>query len=99
MQNLTDACKDAGIYQSLPLYLLPALLQVFFSILEETTHLQMGLDLLQVIKNDLGLAPSRKVLDALLSACVSTKDLDKSLLIWKEYQAADLPYNILSFLR
>ncbi|XP_056167549.1 pentatricopeptide repeat-containing protein At4g04790, mitochondrial-like isoform X2 [Syzygium oleosum] len=73
--------------------------EVFFSILEETTRLQMGLDLLQVIKNDLGLAPSRKVLDALLSACVSTKDLDKSLLIWKEYQAADLPYNILSFLR
>ncbi|KAF8016362.1 hypothetical protein BT93_H1769 [Corymbia citriodora subsp. variegata] len=73
--------------------------EVFFSIGQETTRLQMGLDLLQVIKNDLGLAPSRKVLDVLLSVCVSMKDLDKSLLIWKEYQAADLPYNILSFLR
>ncbi|KAK3419765.1 hypothetical protein EUGRSUZ_G00523 [Eucalyptus grandis] len=73
--------------------------EVFFSVAEETTLLQMGFNLLQVIKNDLGLAPSRKVLDVLLSACVSTKDMDKSILIWKEYQAADLPYNILSFLR
>ncbi|KAK4576310.1 hypothetical protein RGQ29_027035 [Quercus rubra] len=65
----------------------------------EFTHLQIGLDLLQVIKDELCLSPSRKCLDFLLNACVNAKDLQSSLLIWKEYQAAGLPYNVLSFLR
>nr|XP_023876966.1 pentatricopeptide repeat-containing protein At4g04790, mitochondrial-like [Quercus suber] len=65
----------------------------------ESTHLQIGLDLLQVIKDELCLSPSRKCLDFLLNACVNAKDLQSSLLIWKEYQAAGLPYNVLSFLR
>lgn len=65
----------------------------------EPTYLQIGLDLLQVIKDELCLSPSRKCLDFLLSACVNAKDLQSSLLIWKEYEAAGLPHNILSFLR
>ncbi|GAV60856.1 PPR domain-containing protein/PPR_2 domain-containing protein [Cephalotus follicularis] len=64
-----------------------------------STHLQFGIDLLKVIKDELGLSPSRKCLDFLLSACIDTKDLRSSLLIWKEYQKAGLPYNVLSFLR
>ncbi|XP_062169018.1 pentatricopeptide repeat-containing protein At4g04790, mitochondrial-like isoform X2 [Alnus glutinosa] len=65
----------------------------------ESTHLQIGLDLLRVIKDELCVPPSRKCLDFLLSACVNAKDLRSSLLVWKEYQAAGLPYNVLSFLR
>lgn len=65
----------------------------------ESSHLQIGLDLLRVIKDELCLSPSRKCLDFLLSACANAKDLQSSLLIWKEYQAAGLPYNVLSFLR
>ncbi|KAG2682152.1 hypothetical protein I3843_11G179100 [Carya illinoinensis] len=65
----------------------------------EPTHLQIGLDLLRVVKDELCLTPSRKWLDFLLSACVNAKDLQSSLKIWKEYQAAGLPYNVLSFLR
>ncbi|KAK7856947.1 pentatricopeptide repeat-containing protein [Quercus suber] len=75
-------------------------LMVFSQVGEsESTHLQIGLDLLQVIKDELCLSPSRKCLDFLLNACVNAKDLQSSLLIWKEYQAAGLPYNVLSFLR
>ncbi|XP_018810795.2 pentatricopeptide repeat-containing protein At4g04790, mitochondrial [Juglans regia] len=65
----------------------------------EPTHLQIGLDLLRVVKDEFCLTPSRKWLDFLLSACVNAKDLQSSLKIWKEYQAAGLPYNVLSFLR
>ncbi|XP_044465617.1 pentatricopeptide repeat-containing protein At4g21880, mitochondrial isoform X2 [Mangifera indica] len=72
-----------------------------FSLIAETepVDLQIGLDLFQVIKNDLGIAPSRKCLDFLLSACVSAKDLQTSHLIWKEYEKAGLPYNVFSLLR
>ncbi|POO00467.1 Pentatricopeptide repeat [Trema orientale] len=65
----------------------------------EPSHLQMGLDLLRVIKDDLGLTPPRKCLDFLLHACANAKDLVNAQLIWKEYEAADLPHNILNFLR
>ncbi|XP_022716949.1 pentatricopeptide repeat-containing protein At4g04790, mitochondrial-like isoform X2 [Durio zibethinus] len=61
--------------------------------------LQIGLALLQAIKDELGLTPSRKSLDFLLSACVNAKDLQNSLLIWNEYKAAGLPGNVLTFLR
>ncbi|XP_021834329.1 pentatricopeptide repeat-containing protein At4g04790, mitochondrial-like isoform X3 [Prunus avium] len=74
--------------------------QVFALIAEsESTHLQLGLDLLHAIKNELGLTPSRKCLDFLLNACANAKDLRNSLLIWKEYETAGLPYNTLSFIR
>lgn len=65
----------------------------------DPTYLQMGLDLLRVVKNDFGITPSRKCLDFLLHACVNAKDLRNSKLVWKEYKEAGLPYNILNFLR
>ncbi|KAK2984793.1 hypothetical protein RJ640_004618 [Escallonia rubra] len=74
--------------------------EVFCQIAEtEPSNVQIGLDLLQAIKEDFGLHPSRKTLDFLLSACVKAKDLQSAFLIWKEYQTAGLPYNVLSFLR
>lgn len=65
----------------------------------EPIDLHIGLALLQAMKDELGLTPSRKSLDFLLNACVSAKDLQSSLLIWNEYQAAGLPYNVLTLLR
>ncbi|XP_024200345.1 pentatricopeptide repeat-containing protein At4g21880, mitochondrial [Rosa chinensis] len=74
--------------------------KVFSFIAEsESTSLEFGLDLLHAMKSELGLTPSRKCLDFLLHACVTAKDLQSSLFIWQEYQAAGLPYNTLSFLR
>ncbi|KAM7504121.1 hypothetical protein LguiB_003025 [Lonicera macranthoides] len=74
--------------------------EVFCQVAEiEPVDLQFGLDLLRAIKEELGLVPSRKSLDFLLGACTSAKDLQSSFLIWKEYQTAGLPYNVLSFVR
>ncbi|XP_022877504.1 pentatricopeptide repeat-containing protein At4g04790, mitochondrial-like isoform X1 [Olea europaea var. sylvestris] len=66
---------------------------------KEATDMQFGLSLLKAIKTELGVRPSRKSLDFLLSACVNAKDTQTSFLIWKEYEKAGLPYNILSYLR
>ncbi|KAI3466212.1 hypothetical protein Pfo_022875 [Paulownia fortunei] len=65
----------------------------------EPTDMQFGLNLLQAIKEELGVCPSRKSLDFLLSACVNSKDSKTSFVIWKEYETAGLPYNVLSFVR
>ncbi|KAF4395902.1 hypothetical protein G4B88_028072 [Cannabis sativa] len=65
----------------------------------ESTHLQIGLELLKVVKENLGLSPPRKCLDFLLHACANAKDLDNARLIWKEYDAVGLPHNILNFIR
>ncbi|XP_031376291.1 pentatricopeptide repeat-containing protein At4g04790, mitochondrial [Punica granatum] len=65
----------------------------------EPALLRSGLDLFRAIKKELGVSPSRKVYDFLLSACVYAKDLKNALFIWREHQDADLPYNVLSFLR
>ncbi|KAI3673777.1 hypothetical protein L6452_39907 [Arctium lappa] len=65
----------------------------------EPTDVQFGLDLLQAIKEDIGIRPSRRSIDFLLSACVNAKDLDRSFIVWKEYQTAGLPYNVLTFVR
>ncbi|KAL6975313.1 hypothetical protein U1Q18_024109 [Sarracenia purpurea var. burkii] len=74
--------------------------EVFSKIAEtQPSDLQFGLDLLEALKEELGVRPSRKSLDFLLSACTTAKDLHNSRLIWKEYQTAGLPYNALSFLR
>ncbi|KAL6125684.1 hypothetical protein ACLB2K_073738 [Fragaria x ananassa] len=73
--------------------------KVFSFIAESESSLQFGLDLLHAMKSELGLTPSRKCLDFLLHACVSAKDLQSSIFVWQEYQAAGLPYNTLSFLR
>ncbi|XP_059284447.1 pentatricopeptide repeat-containing protein At4g04790, mitochondrial-like [Lycium ferocissimum] len=74
--------------------------EVFCQIAEkDPINLQLGLDLLQAIKKEIGLLPSRQSLDFLLSACVNAKDLQACYLIWKEYKIAGLPYNILSYVR
>ncbi|CAA0813936.1 Pentatricopeptide repeat-containing protein -mitochondrial [Striga hermonthica] len=66
---------------------------------KESKDMQFGLDLLQALKEELGVHPSRKCLDFLLTACVSAKDSKASFVIWKEYKAAGLPYNVLSYVR
>ncbi|CAN4104074.1 unnamed protein product [Withania somnifera] len=74
--------------------------EVFFQIAEQDPiNLQLGLDLLQAIKKEIGLRPSRQSLDFLLTACVNASDLQACHLIWKEYKIARLPYNILSYVR
>ncbi|CAL5392983.1 unnamed protein product [Camellia sinensis] len=74
--------------------------EVFSKIAEmEPADLQFGLDMLQAIKEEIDVRPSRKSLDFLLSACASAKDAASSLLVYKEYQTAGLPYNSLTFLR
>ncbi|MCD7463903.1 hypothetical protein HAX54_051680 [Datura stramonium] len=74
--------------------------EVFCQIAEkDPINLQLGLDLLQAIKKEIGLLPSRQSLDFLLSACVNAKDLQACNMIWKEYKIAGLPYNILSYVR
>ncbi|GKV51230.1 hypothetical protein SLEP1_g57899 [Rubroshorea leprosula] len=57
---------------------------------EEPADVQFGVDLLQAIKSDIGISPSRKCLDFILNAYVKAKDLQNSLLIWKEYEIAGL---------
>ncbi|XP_077219866.1 pentatricopeptide repeat-containing protein At4g04790, mitochondrial-like [Tasmannia lanceolata] len=74
--------------------------QIFCQIWEiEPTDLEIGLDLLQAVKEEVGLCPSRTSLDFLLSACVGAKDPDSARLIWDEYPKAGLPFNILTSLR
>lgn len=63
------------------------------------SDVQFGLDLLKGIKEEIGIRASRKSLDFLLSACVNAKDLNRSFSVWKEYQTAGLPYNVLTYLR
>ncbi|KAJ4876421.1 Pentatricopeptide repeat-containing protein [Raphanus sativus] len=74
--------------------------EVFWAIAEtEPTEMKLGMDLLRYMKEELEFAPSRKCLDFLLHACVNAKDMESGLLVWKEYQSAALPCNVLSFLR
>ncbi|XP_017242687.1 pentatricopeptide repeat-containing protein At4g04790, mitochondrial [Daucus carota subsp. sativus] len=74
--------------------------EVFCQVAEaEPVDLQIGLALLQAIKKELGLCPSRKSLDFLLTACAKAKDLQSCYSVWQEYETAGLPYNVLSFLR
>ncbi|XP_023524929.1 pentatricopeptide repeat-containing protein At4g04790, mitochondrial-like isoform X2 [Cucurbita pepo subsp. pepo] len=74
--------------------------EIFSLIAEsEPSYLETGLQLLQFIKNDLGLSPPRRCLDFLLGACANAKDAESSLLIWKEYEKAGLPHNTISYLR
>ncbi|RID78373.1 hypothetical protein BRARA_A01211 [Brassica rapa] len=74
--------------------------EVFRSIAEtEPSDVKLGLDLLSFMKEELGLCPSRKCLDFLLHACVNAKDKQTALVVWKEYQFAELPYNVLNYLR
>ncbi|CAN8246249.1 unnamed protein product [Cochlearia groenlandica] len=74
--------------------------EVFWTIAEtEATDVKLGMDLLRFMKVELGFVPSRKCLDFLLQACVNAKDMENGLLVWKEYESAALPCNVLTFLR
>lgn len=70
-----------------------------FCVLAEKTDMQFGLSLLKAIKEELGVTPPRKALDFLLSGCANSKDAKASFVIWKEYELAGLPYNVLCYLR
>ncbi|KAJ0239383.1 Double-stranded RNA-binding domain [Hirschfeldia incana] len=74
--------------------------KVFNSIAEtEPSDVKLGVDLLSFMQEELRLCPSRKGLDFLLHACVNAKDKQTALVVWKEYQFAELPYNVLNYLR
>ncbi|KAL5540025.1 hypothetical protein UlMin_043980 [Ulmus minor] len=94
LKQLNDKCHT---YE---LALEPFLDEVFSLIGDlEPSHLQTGIDLLRIVKNEFGITPPRKSLDFLLHACVNAKSLQNAQIVWKEYQAAGLPHNILNFLR
>ncbi|XP_047271586.1 pentatricopeptide repeat-containing protein At4g21880, mitochondrial isoform X6 [Capsicum annuum] len=94
LKKLVDTYKDDEVAQE------SVFDEVFCHIAEkDPINLQFGLDLLQVIKKEIGLLPSRQCLDFLLSACVKAKDLEACHLIWEEYKISGLPYNILSYVR
>ncbi|XP_028807755.1 pentatricopeptide repeat-containing protein At4g04790, mitochondrial isoform X2 [Neltuma alba] len=74
--------------------------QVFSKIASsESTDLKFGLDLYWLIRKVLGIVPSRQCLDFLLTACANAKDLQNIRKIWKEYQLAGYPFNVLSYVR
>ncbi|VFR01889.1 unnamed protein product [Cuscuta campestris] len=74
--------------------------EVFYRFVEkEPRTLDFGWNMLQAIKKDFGLCPSRKCLDFLLCACISARDVASCSKIWREYQEAGIPYNSLSYLR
>ncbi|KAI4366131.1 hypothetical protein MLD38_022049 [Melastoma candidum] len=77
-----------------------ALLDVFCLIAKsDATYLEIGFALLKAIKDDFGVLPPRKVLDFLLTACMKAGNASKCQLIWQNYQASGLPYNVLTYLR
>ncbi|CAN1761437.1 Pentatricopeptide repeat-containing protein At4g04790, mitochondrial, partial [Linum perenne] len=73
----------------------------FFATIADTepADVRTGMKLLGIIKTELGLSPSRKCLDFLLHTCGKAKDLPHARAVWKEYEIAHLPYNIMSYLR
>lgn len=74
--------------------------QIFYLICEtDKPNLEDGLALLQAMRKDMDLQPSRMGLDFLLTACVSRKDSKNAKLIFEEYIREGIPYNVLTFLR
>ncbi|XXG82968.1 hypothetical protein AAC387_Pa10g0838 [Persea americana] len=74
--------------------------QIFSQISDtEPTDLESGMYLLQAIKEELRLCPSRTSLDFLLSTCASARDPHHAQLIWEEYQKANLCFNVMTYLR
>ncbi|KAK1280861.1 Pentatricopeptide repeat-containing protein [Acorus gramineus] len=64
----------------------------------DSPDLEVGLKILQHLK-ELKIRPSRTSLDFLLSACVTARDSQSAQLIFKEYQSAGFPFNVLTYLR
>lgn len=74
--------------------------QIFYLICEtDEPNLEDGLALLQAMRTDMDLQPSRMGLDFLLTACVSRKDSKNAKLVFEEYIREGIPYNVLTFLR
>lgn len=65
----------------------------------KSIDMAFGLNLLNAMKENLNVLPSRTNLDTLLTACLSMKDSNSAWLVWEEYKKTKLPYNILSYLR
>jgi hypothetical protein len=61
--------------------------------------LQFGLDLLDLIKKELGLVPSQTCLDVLLRLCALSGDLNNAKLVWREFAFAKCLYTSFSYLR
>ncbi|RHN44095.1 putative pentatricopeptide [Medicago truncatula] len=60
--------------------------EVYYPILVYgSTHLQFGLDLLDLIKKELGLVPPSLCLHSLLCCCVKSRDLNNAHLVWREF--------------
>lgn len=62
------------------------------------TYLRFGLDLLDLIKKELDLDPSKMCLDILLSLCAISRDVNNAKLVWREYVLAERPYDELSYM-
>lgn len=74
--------------------------QIFYLICEtDKPNLEDGLALLQAMRTDMDLQPSRMGLDFLLTACVSRKNSNIAKLVFEEYIREGIPYNVLTFLR
>ncbi|KAJ4810238.1 Pentatricopeptide repeat-containing protein [Rhynchospora pubera] len=65
----------------------------------EPIKLETGMRLLHVLKEELGFHVSRTSLDFLLSMCAKAGDSRMAMIVWKEYESAGLPYNVLTKLR
>lgn len=65
----------------------------------EPVKLETGMQLLRALKEELVFHVSRTGLDFLLSMCVKAGDSTMAMAVWKEYESAGLPYNVLTRLR
>ncbi|KAF3337055.1 pentatricopeptide repeat-containing protein [Carex littledalei] len=65
----------------------------------ESVKVETCMQLLHALKEELGFQVSRTSLDFLLSMCVKARDSKTAMIVWKEYESAGLPYNVLTKLR
>lgn len=63
-----------------------------------STYLRFGLDLLDLIKKELDLVPSKMCLDILLSLSAISRDLNNANLVWREYVFAKHHYDEFSYM-
>ncbi|CAN1761430.1 Pentatricopeptide repeat-containing protein At4g04790, mitochondrial [Linum perenne] len=94
LKRLTEKFRDDEM-------VMDVIFDEFFATIADTepADVRTGMKLLGIIKTELGLSPSRKCLDFLLHTCGKAKDLPHARAVWKEYEIAHLPYNIMSYLR
>lgn len=104
-KQLKDYYKNDAPERSDPLYFGSKKLvfnvdEAYFLMLEirSTTYLQFGLDLLDLIKKELGLVPSQTCLDVLLKLCALSEDLNNANLVWREFASAKCLYTTFSYL-